>query len=124
MAGNQMKKIYIAHPLRGETADIDEIWKNSVAIDTICRNVSAIVGAKDTLLLSPIHAFSFMPVFGDQKDVFEQCRNMLSLADEVWVFGDWASSEGCKMEIEYANKLNIPVVFHHNKIKELDECLA
>ncbi len=119
-----MKTIYIAHPLRGKNADIETIFENNITVDTICQNLTAIVENKDILILSPVHAFSFVSAVGDQKWVLGQCRKMLSLADEVWVFGDWENSEGCKMEIEHAKRLNIPVVFHDSKIKELDKCPA
>ncbi|ADE57257.1 DUF4406 domain-containing protein [Aminobacterium colombiense] len=119
-----MKKIYIAHPLRGKNADIETVFENNITVDTICQNLSAIVENKDILILSPVHAFSFVSAVGDQKWVLGQCRKMLSLADEIWVFGDWENSEGCKIEIEHAKKLNIPIIFHGSETKDLYECLA
>jgi len=33
------------------------------------------------------------------------------MADELWVFGNWQMSEGCRMEVEHARKLGITVLF-------------
>ncbi len=104
-----MKKIYVAHPLRGDTRNIGEIARNINRITHICTSISK--NHPDILILSPIHAFSFISSLGPQDWVLSQCRTLLELADELWVFGDWQKSEGCRMEVEHARKLGITVLF-------------
>lgn len=105
-----MKKVYVAHPLRGDQPDnISHILRNMGAVDDICARIVAT--EPETLPLSPINAFSFLPPQGDQSAVFNLCRALLAACDELRVFGDWERSEGCRMEIEHARALGLPVVF-------------
>ena len=106
-----MKKIYVAHPLRGGTRDINAIYENHLKSDALMLMLSRKHENEEILFLSPIHAFSFAPPLGRQEWVLGQCRALLELADELWVFGDWQGSEGCRMEIEHARKLGITVLF-------------
>ena len=104
-----MKKVYIAHPLRGRTRDVRVIAQNVKAISGLCRALAET--EPELLIISPVHAFSFVSPLGPQGWVLKECLELLSLADKVWVFGDWESSEGCQMEIERAQKLKLPVLF-------------
>ena len=104
-----MKKIYVAHPLRGDTRNIGEIARNINRITHICTSISK--SHPDILILSPIHAFSFISSLGPQDWVLSQCRALLKLADELWVFGNWQESEDCQMEVEHARRLGLKVVF-------------
>lgn len=104
-----MKSAYICHPLRGRTGSPEEIKSNLERIDEICKNLAAIY--PDVLLLSPLHAFSFYDPRGPQEQVLGQCVAMLERADELWVFGDWQESQGCRMEVEYAKRLGKGVEF-------------
>jgi len=104
-----MRSAYICHPLRGRTGSPEEIRSNLERIDEIAKNLSAIY--PDVLLLSPLHAFAFYDPRGDQTQVLGQCVAMIEKADELWVFGDWKGSKGCRMEIEYAKKLGREVKF-------------
>lgn len=104
-----MKRIYIAHPLRGGGHDIDEIHENEESIKNIMCNLAA--EEPDMLLFSPIHAFGYLDPLGPQDWVLKQCLEMVEVCDELWVFGDWKNSVGCKMEIEHAERLGKPVIF-------------
>lgn len=104
-----MKSAYICHPLRGKTGSPEEIRTNLERIDEICKNLAAIY--PDVLVLSPLHAFNFYDPRGPQEQVLGQCVAMLEKADELWVFGDWRESRGCRMEIEYARRLGKEVEF-------------
>lgn len=110
-----MKKIYVAHPLRGGTSDINAIYENRLTADVLMLMLSRKHENEEILFLSPIHAFSFAPPLGRQEWVLAQCRGLLELADELWVFGDWQESEGCRMEVEHARKLGITVVFEDGR---------
>ena len=98
----KFKTLYIAHPLRGN------VKENIEKVTSICKKIAL----EDKVIpLSPIHAFSFMPTEGNQIQVMWYCINLLSKANEMWVFGDWMSSEGCRMEVNYARLNNIPIKF-------------
>ena len=111
-----MRKVYVAHPLRGGTSDFQVITENMAQADRVLIYLSK--EYPDILFLSPIHAFSFVSALGPQEWVLEQCLALLDLADELWVFGDWYSSEVCTMEIEHARKLGIEVLFFDNGMSQ------
>ena len=104
-----MKKIYVAHPMRGGGRDIEKIHKNEEAIRDIMIELSA--SEPDLFLFSPIHAFGYLDPLGPQDWVLRQCLEMVEVCDELWVYGDWQSSVGCRMEIERARELGKPVTF-------------
>lgn len=107
-----MNRIYISHPLRGNASGVElllAVKENRKKVSQICMNI--LCEHNDVLILSPIHAFSFFPIGEAQAPVFAQCKVMLELADELWVYGDWQSSEGCQTEIRYAEILKIPVKY-------------
>lgn len=104
-----MRKIYITHPFRGKTGSPEEVKRNIESVTRICRQISQ--ENMDALIMSPVHAFSFMTAEDPQDWVLKQCVEMLKSCDEVWVFGDWRNSEGCLMEISAAKEAGIPVVF-------------
>lgn len=112
-----MKKVYIAHPLRGGTCDVGTIYKNYLKVDALMLSLSRKHEGDDILFLSPIHAFGFVSALGPQDWVLSQCRALLELADELWVFGDWKTSEGCKMEVEHARELGITIVFEDGRVE-------
>lgn len=106
----RMKRVYVAHPLRGNRPDdLMSITDNQNCVRKICLEIAK--NERDVVILSPIHAFSFFPVQGDQKRPLAMCRELLAMADEVRFYGDWERSEGCRMEFEFAMSRNIPVNF-------------
>ena len=94
-----MKKVYIAHPLRGNVA------VNIKAATEICREISE---EGKVVPFSPLHAFGFLSAEGNQTLAMKFCFALLISCDELWVHGDWKNSEGCKMEIEFARVKGIP----------------
>lgn len=111
-----MKKVYIAHPLLGSTdrenPDFCVLFGNLERVENICRRI--VKKHPDILPLSPINAFAFLDVF-ERKISLKLCRELLSLADELWVFGNWADSEGCRKEIGWAKEMGIPVRMFTNR---------
>ena len=96
-----MKRVYIAHPLRGDVA------RNVERVTEICKTLP-----REIVPLSPLHNFGYLnPETYDQDHAMKLCFGLLSVASELWVYGDWTKSAGCKMEIEYAQDNGIPVVF-------------
>ena len=107
MKTQNMKYIYVAHPLRGAGITTETVRENIRAVSRICLDIKE--KHPDVLILSPIHAYTFEPIDADDKWVLGQCRELLTLADEIWVFGDWKTSKGCRMEIDFAYKNSIPI---------------
>ena len=105
-----MKKVYIAHPLLGDmdrkNPNLRVLYGNIESVEDICCRI--VKEHPDILPLSPISAFSFLDAF-DRTGSMGLCYKLLSLADELWVFGDWMGSEGCLMEIRWAREMGIPV---------------
>jgi len=105
-----VRKVYISHPLRGNLGNnVTGIEANKSRADEICRRISE--DHPDVIILSPIHNFGYVSPLGPQDWVLKQCLRLLTLADELWVYGPWRDSEGCRMEITLAEAVGIPVVF-------------
>ena len=109
-----MKKIYIAHPLRGADRE-----KNVEEVTKICKKVVELF--PDVLPVSPIHAFSFLDNCGaeGEKKALELCLAMVKECDEVWFFGRWKSSEGCQAEWQVATNL---IDFSPEEVKAWCSC--
>ena len=110
-----MRRVYIAHPLRGERLDIAEVERNISRVTELCRHVAE--ERSDVLILSPIHAFDFVSPLGPQDWVMRQCLALLDLADELWVFGDWERSEGCRMEVAHARGTGKLILFEDGRVE-------
>ena len=96
-----MKKVYIAHPLRGDVVG------NMEKVTLICQKLHQ---QGEVLPVSPLHAFSFVDPAGPQETVFQYCRSLLLACDELWVHGNWKESEGCRMEVDVAQTVGMPIV--------------
>lgn len=110
-----MRRVYIAHPLRGERLDIAEVERNISRVTELCRHVAE--ERSDVLILSPIHAFDFVSPLGPQDWVMRQCLALLDVADELWVFGDWERSEGCRMEVAHARGTGKLILFEDGRVE-------
>lgn len=102
-----MKAVYIAHPLRGRGARDEEM--NRASVTRICAEISAM--CPNVLVFSPLHNYSYISGRDDQFWVLHQCRHWLMKCDELWVYGDWESSDGCVMEVDMAQALGKKIVF-------------
>ena len=105
-----MKRVYIAHPLRGAYPHTKEkVTQNTKDAAAICMMLSA---AGNIIPFSPIHAFSYMDALEcDQRTAMQHCFALLDSCDEIWVFGDWRTSAGCRTEIDFARKKGMPIRF-------------
>lgn len=103
-----MKKVYIAHPLRGtKPYSAEQCEKNMKRVTYLCRLISAL---DDIVPFSPLHAFGYLDALKfDQEKAMKHCFALLESCDEMWLFGDWRSSEGCWLEIAHAHEAGIPV---------------
>lgn len=99
-----LKKVYIAHPLRGRT-----VAENMSAATAICQQLAA---TGTVIPMSPLHAFSFLdPEKCDINQVMQYCFALLVSCDELWVHGKWWTSEGCQTEMCFAACRGIPIRF-------------
>lgn len=94
-----IKKVYIAHPLRGEKPYTEEQCQENIRrVTVICHKI--FTGMTDVVPVSPVHAFSFVPPECDQRKVLDCCSGLLDACGDLWVFGDnWMFSEGCVFEV-------------------------
>lgn len=101
-----MKKlVYISHPSSGKlenTLDIEVIIKALYKSDAIYNNYC---------FVSPVHNYGFMYNDTDYDRGLTYCTDLLEHCEEIWVFGDYANSRGCKAEIKLAEKLGIPILY-------------
>ncbi|HHY80759.1 MAG TPA: DUF4406 domain-containing protein [Thermoanaerobacter sp.] len=108
------KFVYICHPYSANPA------ANRVKFDKIFRFIRK--NFKDVVPFSPVHAFS--EFYDDRKEedrreVLKLCTDALKRCDEVWVFGDWQSSEGCRLEVKTAEENEIKVKFFSDEEVDL-----
>ena len=117
--------VYIIHPFRGAGNDYEE---NLARIMIICK----IILEKFTYVVpvSPVLNFAFL----DDKKKTERemavdcCLELLQIVNkcggEAWVFGNYSASEGCKREIEMAQRIgmeiryNLPHKILSDRVKE------
>ena len=113
-----MKMVYICHPY---SCDPDGNRKKIGAVFKLIR-----MHCKNVVPFSPVHAFGEFYDDGndeDRQEVLKLCTGILKRCDEVWVFGRWWESEGCRLEVKTAESFGIPVRFFdkYDKIDDLGE---
>ncbi len=95
------KLIYISHPylnLDKNKKNIERIIKNLYSYDSIYDNYC---------FVSPVHCYGYMYKDFEYYKGLSFCTDLLKHCSEMWVFGDWQSSTGCKNEYKLANELGI-----------------
>jgi len=97
-----MKLVFVSHPFQGDPANVTKIA-------SICRYILA--NHKGYIPVSPVHCFSWLNDHEpeEREDGLNGALALLRMCDEVWVFGDWENSEGCKKEIALAEELRKPI---------------
>lgn len=91
--------VYISHPYGGKR-------ENRRAVANLFRKLQE--KYPNTLFLSPIHAFAPIYHTVPYEDGLNRCLWLLDQCTEMWVFGDYKNSVGCKAEIEYCRENYIP----------------
>lgn len=97
--------VYISHPYGGSDENKREI---EGIIRDLCDRYS------DVLFISPVNAFEFLYDYIDYDDGLKACFWLLQQCDEMWVYGDYESSEGCRSEIKYCESNGIPYTIMRN----------
>ena len=98
------KIVYISHPYGGYK-------KNERKVKRIINSLQN--NFPNYLFLSPIHAFSYAYNKTDYDKGLNMCLWLLGKADEMWVYGDWRNSRGCKAEVKYCVENNIEMMFRY-----------
>ena len=103
-----MIKAYIAHPFRGtKPYTAEKCRENMELVSNLCRSIA---DRDDVIPISPLHTFCYLDAIKfDQSKALKLCFSLMDGCDEVWMFGDYSNSIGCKAEIAHAAEKNIPV---------------
>lgn len=99
------KMVYICHPL----TSFGDVRENQKRVQQICS--SLVMEQAPVVPISPIHAFSFFDTTGSQEIVMGYCLQLLNACHEIWVYGDWQKSSGCREEVAFAQSKGIPIRF-------------
>jgi hypothetical protein len=91
--------IYISHPYGGKE-------ENKAKIEQIIKVYSQRYNGE--VFISPVHSFGFLYDCLDYERGMELCLELLDRCDSMLVFGDYESSRGCGIEIQFAKDNNIP----------------
>ena len=103
------KVVYISHPYGG-------CKRNERKVQKIINKLQ--IQYPKYLFLSPIHAFSYAYTKTDYEQGLNMCLWLLSKADEMWVYGDWQNSRGCKAEVEFCINNHIDLSFNNNNKRQ------
>lgn len=116
-----MKLIYIAHPLRndvqGNLARIEDIM-------TFLSESDEQPHEPDCNFFSPLHAYSYIEPSGPQQWVMDRCLDMVTRCDELWLYGSWDKSRGCRHEFIHAMRLGKTIKFKDAESRESIERIA
>lgn len=93
------KIIYISHPFQD---NIENQYKVEKIIKILIKKFPNI------LFISPIHTFGFLYKDVEYNVGLDMTITLLKKCDEMWVFGEWFNSTGCKKEIEACILHRIP----------------
>lgn len=94
------KVVYISHPFQGKSENIKHVEDLILGLERVFPTY---------LFLSPIHLFCFEYGITPYEEGLEKCLWLLNRSDEAWVFGDYENSTGCKAEINFCVRNEIPV---------------
>jgi len=94
-----MKLVYISHPFGGKE-------ENLIEIQAIIENI--LLNRDDVTPISPVHSFGFLYDFLSYTKGLGLCLDLLCKCDEMWVYGDYLTSKGCRTEIAFCESCNIP----------------
>lgn len=95
--------IYISHPYGGKENNKKTISK---IVQTLSKEYPRY------LFISPVHMFSPLYDDTDYAKGLQYCLYMLKYCSQLWVFGDWWTSVGCKKEIEFASSNGMQIVIN------------
>lgn len=109
-----MKKlVYISHPSSG-------LEENTKKLEDIISTLYSYEEIRDKYtFVSPVHTYGFMYHTVDYETGLKFCTDLLEHCEEVWVFGNYEISTGCKREIALAKELGIKLrIFNVDSAEE------
>ncbi|HHV37867.1 MAG TPA: DUF4406 domain-containing protein [Tepidimicrobium sp.] len=98
----QGKYAFISHPYSQSPE------KNKKRVEKACKYWIK----KGVVPISPLHLFSFYSNDNQRDKIMEYCYRMICSVDIVFVYG---TSEGCRLEEEFARKIGKPVYTYYKK---------
>lgn len=93
--------VYVAHPLARDVPG------NLAAARAICAQIA--LAYPDVVPVSPLLLNSYLREPEDRDRALAYCLAVLPVCHELWLTGDWPSSAGCRLELDYARRLGMPV---------------
>jgi hypothetical protein len=106
MGDIRMKLVYICHPLTAHPTLASGDAAFTVNIQIVARLCVAISAPRpDVVPISPAHCLGLLPracAGGNQEWAYDASRHLMSTCDEMWVFGPWRISTGCRREVASA----------------------
>lgn len=97
-----MKIVYVAHPFTNDPVG------NMAKIEKIMKRLTQ--DYPDICFISPLHNFSY-DKDAKEEEILPKCMALLMMCEQLWVFGNWETSSGCKKEIEQAKAWGMPIIF-------------
>jgi len=94
--------IKVAHPYNGKI-------ENKQKAETILINLYK--RYNNVLFISPIHSLGYIYNEFEYNAGMKYCFELLAMCDELWLFGGWRNSRGCKLEYNFAKKRGIKICF-------------
>lgn len=94
-----IKTIYVAHPYGNKPENKADVERIILALQKKYPFY---------LFISPVHCFSFEYTANSYEYGIIQCIGLLALCDEVWAFGDPATSTGMQMEYVADGDIGLP----------------
>ena len=101
------KTIYISHPYQNKKS-------NKKKVEKIIRGLTKTF--PNYLFISPIHAFGFLYTDVPYSKGLDMSLSLLDNTDEMWVYGKYQESKGCRSEIAYCKEYNIPYQINDENI--------
>lgn len=94
--------VYICHPYGG-------LLENEAEVKELLDMLT--MEYPKWLFVSGVNSFGYAYFDTDFDRSMDMCYWLLDKCDEMWVYGDWESSRGCKAEIEYCKEALIPIKY-------------
>jgi hypothetical protein len=95
-----MKLVYIAHPFLGKPENVEDA--QNIILKLLHKY-------PDISFYSPLHATGFFYFEIPYAQGMQHCFEALKRCDEIWLCHGWEESRGCKMEVDFAKRMGIPI---------------
>lgn len=97
-----MKLIYLAHPYGGKPENLARAAQIRARMQQAQPAVT---------IFSPVEHFSPLEGSAEEPEILRHCLTVLARCDALWAAPGHEGSNGCTLEIAYANAHGIPVIY-------------